>query len=75
MSRSRRHTPIIGMTTAKTDKPFKAAEHRRERRSVRVAITHDDEVPGAKQFGNPAASEKDGKQAFDPLSFPKLMRK
>lgn len=63
------------MTTAKTDKPFKAAEHRRERRAVKSLDLTQVETPPPRVFGNPAASEKDGKHVFDPLSFPKLMRK
>jgi hypothetical protein len=34
MAHSIRRTPIVGMTTAEMDKPFKAMEHRRERRAV-----------------------------------------
>ncbi len=74
MARSRRKTPIVGITTADTDKPFKTAEHRRERRAVKAAIKVGEEPPTAKAFGNPWAAQKDGKQWLDdPL--PELMRK
>jgi hypothetical protein len=36
MSRSRRKTAIIGVTTAPSDKPFKVDEHRAERHAVRA---------------------------------------
>jgi hypothetical protein len=75
VSRSVRHTPICGNTIADSDKRFKAAEHRRERRTVRTALPHDD-LPGPKRFGNPWSSAKDGKHWFGdaPLAA-KLMRK
>lgn len=62
MSRSRRKTPIFGITTAKSDKAFKQREHRRERTAVRVSLAVGVDIPGAKAFGNPWASEKDGKR-------------
>ncbi len=69
MSRSRRKTPITGITTARSDQPFKACEHRRERSAVRKALhwTADDTaVPHTKAFGDPWAAPKDGK-AWLPL--------
>jgi hypothetical protein len=38
MSRSRRKTAIIGVTTAPSDKPFKVDEHRAERHAVRAVV-------------------------------------
>ena len=38
MSRTRRKPPIIGMTTMPSDKPFKVAEHQRERHHVRQVL-------------------------------------
>jgi hypothetical protein len=35
MSRSRRHTPIVGLTTARSDKRDKVRAHRRDRRQQR----------------------------------------
>jgi hypothetical protein len=75
MARSRRKTPICGITIADTDKPFKTTEHRRERRAVNVALATGEEPPAPKQYGNPWASHKDGKQRFDPRRHPSLMRK
>lgn len=62
MSGSRRKVPICGMTTAPSDKPFKQAEHRRERAAVKIAVRQDREPPAPKAFGNPACGDKDGKQ-------------
>ena len=61
MSRSRRKTPIVGVTSAASDKRFKKAEHGRERAAVRVTIDQGEEPPAAKQFGDPWKGEKDGK--------------
>lgn len=62
------------MTTADSDKAFKQTEHRRERRVVKVRLDAGEEPLSAKIFGNPWASEKDGKQWLNEPS-PKLMRK
>lgn len=62
MSNSYRKTPIIGMTAARSDKRYKAAEHRRERAAVKVALQHEKDVPDPRLFGDPCLSEKDGKQ-------------
>lgn len=61
MSRSRRKTPIFGITTAESDKPYKRREHRRERSAVRDALNTGSRIPNTKRFGDPFASEKDGK--------------
>ena len=62
MSRSRRHTPITGITVAQSDKPFKRIEHGRARAAERSALAHGDEPPGVKAFGDPWDSRKDGKR-------------
>lgn len=74
MSRSRRKTPIVGITTAESDKAFKEAEHRRERRAVKATVNTGDEPPAPKAFGNPWAGEKDGKQWLGDR-MPELRRK
>jgi len=77
MSRSRRRTPVIGMTTAPSDKPFKVDEHRAERHTVRATIMRtldsDDRALHSKVYGDPWKSPKDGKQMICPNS--KWMRK
>lgn len=62
MSKSRRKTPIFGITTAESDKRFKRREHKRERTVVRDSLSVGADVPHPKLFGNPWASEKDGKR-------------
>jgi hypothetical protein len=65
MSRSRKKVPITGITCAETDKPFKQQEHQRERSRVRDALKTEKELlPDPKQFGNPWAAPKDGKQIW-----------
>lgn len=73
MSRSRKRTPIAGITTAPSDKPFKQAEHRRERAAVRGALAGDMELPSPREFGSSSKSLKDGK--FYLPGEPKLIRK
>lgn len=75
MSRSYRKTPITGMTTAESDKRFKKAEHKRERRKLKATDLTDETPPDPRTYGNAWASEKDGKQWIDPETDPKLMRK
>ena len=65
MSRSFRRVPIIGRTTSESDKPYKVAEHRRERRTVRQLIPGGGDLPAGQAFGNLCKSPKDGKQWWD----------
>jgi hypothetical protein len=69
MSRSRRKTPIFGITTAKSDKEFKVREHRRARRAQRQGVEAH-----PKACGDPWKSVKDGKQYW-PEGGAKAMRK
>jgi hypothetical protein len=62
MTNSRKKVPIVGMTTATSDKRFKRAEHSRERSAVKIALNQGDEPPPRRAFGDPAQGEKDGKQ-------------
>jgi hypothetical protein len=75
MSRSRRKTPICGMSTAPSDKAFKTAEHKRARRAVNARDLAQDDAPSHKKFGNQWAAPKDGKQWIDAGRFPEIMRK
>lgn len=80
MSRSRRRTPISGITTAKSNKPFKVIEHRRERAMARTALVAGNEnLLHHKATGNEWASPRDGKRwhgdSKDAHWYPKLMRK
>lgn len=73
MTRSRKKLPIVGITTAKTDKPFKQREHRRERAAARNALAARADMPHAKQFGDASDGDKDGKQYRPDL--PEVRRK
>lgn len=66
MSRSKRKVPIAGITTARTEKPYKVDEHRSERRTARTRIKsgRPDDIPHPKVFGNPWNGPKDGKRWF-----------
>jgi hypothetical protein len=64
MARSRRKTPILPMTGGETDKPFKRAEHQRERSTVRARLragADDTSLPSPKTYGDPCKGDKDGK--------------
>jgi hypothetical protein len=72
VSRSRKKVPIVGATTAESDKVFKVHEHRRERVAVRHALSSETEVPHPKSFGNVWNSQKDGKRFwYDPKALRK----
>lgn len=71
MSRSFRRTPITGITTSATEKPYKKDEHQRERTAVRQVLhtTQDDaSVPHPKKYGNPWSGPKDGKRYWTNIS-------
>jgi hypothetical protein len=75
MSRSRRKTPITGITTSESDTRDKVLAHRRQRRRVRTALASGvAEVITRRKAGDVWSFAKDGKQRFDPRRWPKLMR-
>ena len=61
MSRSRKKTPISGITNADSDKAFKKREHRRERTKAKQALQQGEEPPHPRSYGNPECGDKDGK--------------
>ena len=61
MGKSRKKNSIGSVTTAKSEKAFKKAEHSRERSAVRNALRNDMDLPSEREFGDPAAGPKDGK--------------
>jgi len=65
MSRSRKKHPIGGIAKARSDKPYKVTEHRRERHYVAQFLRREEE-PLPKDFGNPWGAPKDGKRWFAP---------
>jgi hypothetical protein len=63
MSRSRRKTPIFGMTTAETEKRDKRIANRRLRAHERVAMASGAEiVPGIRDVSSVWTFDKDGKR-------------
>ncbi|HEU5067090.1 MAG TPA: hypothetical protein VFT61_02750 [Sphingomicrobium sp.] len=72
MSRSRRHSPFVGHTTAETDKPWKQQASRRLRRRVRqtLAGTLDGDALPEKRWAIETEWEsmKDGKQRVEDAS-------
>ena len=72
MARSRRKTPISGITTAASDK---TAENRKARSTLRATDLLNDDGPRAKAFGSLWRAPKDGKRWFQPQAHPNLLRK
>lgn len=78
MSRSRRHTPISGITKASTEKTDKRLANRKARKRVKEQLSIDPEVPVLplkREVSNVWLMDKDGKMRFDATRHPKLMRK
>ena len=71
MARSRKRTPISGVTCSESNKKFKQQEHRRERRAVRQGLLkclEDEYLPHPKHYGNEWSSPRDGKMWFGDLN-------
>lgn len=78
MARSRRKTPISGITTARSEKSDKKLWHSRMRARLRTHIMSGgdaDLTPLVREVSNVWSFAKDGKSRFDPNKHPKLMRK
>ena len=78
MSRSKKKTPIRGMTTVKSDKWDKQLANRRHRHATNQALRVTSEeagLPGVYEFGHVSNMNKDGKSWFDADGEPKSMRK
>jgi hypothetical protein len=77
MARSRRKTPIAGVTSAESEKQDKAASHRVYRRTLKQVITPalETPLPTEKQLTNPWSMAKEGKSRYDPDMSPKRRRK
>ena len=75
MNRSRRHTPITGITKAESDTRDKVLAHRHQRRRVRTALASGrEDVATRREPGDVWSFAKDSKQRVDPHRWPKLMR-
>jgi len=78
MSRSKKRTPVCGMTAATSEKQDKRKYNRRYRRACNVALqmaTDECLLPLLREQSNIWAMDKDGKNWFDAKLFPELMRK
>ncbi len=77
MSRSRRKTPVRGLTTSDSEKQDKRMANRALRRKVRVALSAEPDgvLPALREVSSAWAFDKDGKVRFDPAERPALMRK
>jgi hypothetical protein len=74
--RSRRKTPVVGITTASTEKRGKQLAHRRLRARERQDLQRGgEENPRLREVSDPWTMDKDGKQRIDPSWDPRLMRK
>lgn len=79
VSRSRRKTPVTGVTTAPSEKQDKRAYNRRYRRASRQVVRGTGELAGEqkplprlREHSNPWDMGKDGKMLFDPREKPGL---
>ena len=78
MSRSKRKTPITGITTATSEKQDKRIANRQLRRCVKQLLDVDPEtevLPLEREVSNVWSMDKDGKIRFDPACHPDLMLK
>lgn len=75
MARSYRHTPIFGITTARSEKPDKRIANRRLRCAVRQAILRGDELlPLLQAVSDVWCFDKDGR-SYNGGAGPREMRK
>jgi len=78
MSRSKRKTPITGITMASSEKQDKRHANRKLRRCIKQQLNEESEkilLPLKKESSDVWTMGKDGKCWFDPIHHPKLMRK
>ena len=77
MSRSRRQSPVAGVTAAPSDKASKAASNRALRQAQKQALATDPETPPptVHEAMDRWSMAKEGKVRFDPREAPKRMRK
>jgi hypothetical protein len=78
MTRSRKKTPISGITTVRSEKQDKRLGNRRVRRAVKQALATSvdvDILPHRRELTNPWTMAKDGKIWFNADRFPEVLRK
>lgn len=64
MSRSRKKTPIRGMTLADSEKQDKRLANRKIRRVNKIRVTGDQEPAHVRELSDPWGMDKDGRQYF-----------
>lgn len=77
MTRSRKKTPVFGISTSVSEKADKVAAHKRERRKIRTRLRIEPDaelLPHPREISNVWAYAKDGKRYRKAVS-PKDMRK
>jgi len=78
MSRSKKISPVCGLTEACSEKQDKRLYNRRYRRACEQALRLNPKcelLPHLREYSNPWAMDKDGKMRFDPKQRPELLRK
>jgi len=62
MSRSKRKTPIYGISTSESDDWWKRKANRKHRHRVKEALATGEEIPLVRETSDVYGSPKDGKQ-------------
>ena len=79
MSRSKRHTPIMGVAPAPSEKEFKRKSNRTLRQKQKEAMRDDPDAAvlplRSRDVVETWSGPKDGKSRFDPHMPPRLRRK
>jgi hypothetical protein len=78
MTRSRKKTPISGITAARSEKQDKRLANRKVRRAVKQALAASaslDVLPHRRELTSPWTMAKDGKTWFDAARYPEELRK
>lgn len=78
MSRSKKKTPVGGITGACSEKQDKRLYNRRYRRVCKQVLhvnPKSELLPHLREYSNLWCMDKDGKNWFDPEEYPKRMRK
>ena len=79
MGRSKRKHPFTGITMAASEKEWKREVNRQLRhasdQALKAGDPESDVLPVVNEIATLWEGPKDGKSRFDPIKYPKLMRK
>ncbi len=75
MSRSRKKTPISGITKSDSEKLDKRDANRRERRINKELLKKEKELKRIREVSDIWTFNKDGKVVFNEKKYPEMMRK